>query len=155
MALFAVTFQEEALSACLDELLAHTKAHWEETQREHDLLPLDLDLDVYAFAEDQGKLSLMTVRADGALVGYCTSFLHQHLKSRQVLCAVMDAYYLAPAYRGLGLGKCLFAAVQHALKARGVEWIFGDTKAWHDLGAMFEKDGWSYVGKQYRKHIGD
>jgi GNAT superfamily N-acetyltransferase len=155
MALFTVTFQEEALSACLDEVLAHTKAHWEETQREHDTMPLDLDLDAYAFMESEGKLSLVTVRVDGILVGYCTSFLHQHLKSRQVLAAVMDAYYLAPAYRGLGLGKQMFAHVQHALKMRGVQRLFGDTKAWHDLGAMFERDGWQYVGKSYTKWIGD
>jgi GNAT superfamily N-acetyltransferase len=155
MAKCAVTVQEEALSACLDEVLAHTKAHWEETQREHDTMPLDLDLDAYAFMEAQGKLVLVTVRVDDVLVGYCTSFLYQHLKSRHVLCAVMDAYYLAPSYRGLGLATQLFAHVQHVLHGRGVQRLFGDTKAWHDLGAMFERHGWQYVGKQYTKWIGD
>jgi GNAT superfamily N-acetyltransferase len=149
-----VTFQEERFDACLPELLAHVKAHWEETQRDHATMPLDLDLDAYHFMEAEGKLALVTVRTEGQLVGYCTSFLQAHLKSRHVVCGVVDAYYLAPAYRGQGWGTELFQTVQQVLRARGVQRLFCDTKPWQDLSQMFERDGWRYVGKNYSKWLG-
>jgi GNAT superfamily N-acetyltransferase len=150
-----ITFQEEAFSAVLPELQVHWQAHYEETQREHDTMPLDVDLASYQFMEAQGELSVVTMRADEALVGYFVSFLHTHLKSQTVLCAYVDAYYIAPAYRGRGAGAALFRHAEGVLKARGVQRLFGDTKVWHNIGSIFRRHGWREVGVQYTKWIGD
>ena len=149
------TFQEETWAVAWPEIQPLTQAHWLETQREHATMPLDIDVDTYAFMDARGDLSIVTVRVHGVLVGYCTSFLHYHLKSKQVRCAVLDAYYLDPFWRGLGWGTMLFTAALDALKARGVQRVFGDTKPWQDIGAMFERDGWLFCGRQYTKWIGD
>jgi GNAT superfamily N-acetyltransferase len=150
-----ITYHEEPLRAVLDELQPHWQAHWVETQREHETMPLDIDLDAYFTLEDQGCLSVVTMRADGVVVGYMTCFLHRHLKSKGVWCGSMDAYYIAPAYRGQGAGAQLFLAAEAALKARGVQRLFGDTKLWHNLGPLLERQGWTAVGVQYTKWIGE
>lgn len=150
-----VIFQEEVFSAVLPELQAHWEAHYRETQREHETMPLDVDIATYQFMERQGKLALVTMRVADNLVGYFLAFLHTHLKSKQVLCAYVDAYYIAPAYRGRGGGEALFRYVEVILKARGVQRLFGDTKVWHNIGRMFARLGWTEVGIQYTKWIGD
>ena len=149
-----ITYQEEPFSAVLPELEPHWQAHYLETQREHDTMPLDVDIETYQLLEQQDAVSVVTMRADGVLVGYFVTVLAWHLKSRHVRMGSVDAYYIAPAYRRQGAGTALFQAAEDALRARGVQRLFGDTKAWNHAETIFERCGWWAVGMQYTKWIG-
>ena len=150
-----VTFQEETLDACLTELEAHWKTHYLETQREHETLPLDVYIDVYHGMEAKDMLSIVTMRADGLLVGYFVTFLGMHLKSRHVLVGSVDVYYVAPAYRRQGGARRLFQEAERFLRARGVQRLFADEKPWQPTGTLFPSLGWTPTGMHHTKHLGD
>jgi GNAT superfamily N-acetyltransferase len=149
-----VTCQEESFADVWPELEPCLDAHWREIAQDQDKMPLDVDVEAYKVLGEQGRLSVVTLRVTGELVGYFAAFIHHHLHYRQTLCAHVDVYYLKPAYRGQGYGRFLFQVAEAALQARGVQKVFAGTKVYADVSPLFAQGHWVKTETLYTKWIG-
>jgi GNAT superfamily N-acetyltransferase len=150
-----ITFQEESFTAAWPELEAHLCLHWDEVGQDRDRMPLAVDVGTYTFMEQQGQLSLVTVRSQGLLGGYLLSLLHTHLHAKTVLCAYVDVYYVVPHLRGQGLGIRLLEEAETLLRARGVQKVIAGSTVEHDASAVFARCGWRPAEMFYSKWIGE
>lgn len=99
MSKLAITYQVENYLEALPEIKEHYQAHWEEMAMYKDKIPLDMDYSKYEFLAKQELLHLLTVRADGELIGYHISVVSPHLHYKSTLHAMCDIYRLRPDMR--------------------------------------------------------
>ena len=124
--------------------------------------PLDVDWDLYATAEANGKLMLVTARADRALIGYTVSFLQNDPHRRTRLVCWVDTYWIRPDWREpngdslatLGsTGAQLIVATEDAAAARGAVKIVNHTRFWADNGPLFDMLGYKPIERVSVKRL--
>ena len=150
-----ITYQVEEWADCWREMSALWPAHFEEVALNRDKIPLDPDLDLYHDLAARGQVHVVTVRCDGALVGYHIAFVRPHIHYRSSLTAYSDVYYIDPAHRKGRAGVKLFTETEKFLRQRGVERMYTGTKMSKDMAAIFERLGWKEVERQFSKYIGE
>lgn len=150
-----ITYQEEALFDVWDEMSAHWPAHYAEVGLNTDKVKLEPDVETYRVLDSVGQIHVVTVRCDGALVGYHVAFVHPHLHYRSSLSAYSDVYYIDPAHRGGVVGFKLFIETEKFLKRRGVKRWYTGTKMKKDMARIFERRRFKEVERQFCKYIGD
>jgi GNAT superfamily N-acetyltransferase len=150
-----ITAQVEAWVSFLPELKPMLPGHWEELALNKDKVPLDPRWDIYQKMDAAGELLLVTLRKDGAAIGYFIGFVHPGLHYKTCLTYCMDIFYVHPDHRG-GNGGCLMIkCLEHELRRRGVQRIFMGTKNHKPAGKLFERLGYLEVETYYSKWIGD
>lgn len=122
-------------------------------------VPLDPNWDLYEKLEQQGLETCVTVRKEGALVGYAVYLLSPHLHYDHVV-AEADVFFIDPAHRSGWLGVKLFQLTEDLLREKGVSEICSRVKlhvkpgrGGRDLGMLFEFLGYRPVETNYRKRI--
>jgi GNAT superfamily N-acetyltransferase len=85
--------------------------HWRELALNQDTVPLDPDWDRFYALDVQGILRVLTVRAEGQLVGYVFLLLGPHLHYKSTLWAHCDMFWLDPLYRQGWTGVKMFKAL--------------------------------------------
>jgi GNAT superfamily N-acetyltransferase len=80
--------------------------HWREASLEK--YPLDPNWDLYYAWDVQGVLRVLTVRADGVLVGYLFLLLSAHVDHKTTLYAQAEKFWLDPVFRQGWTGVKLF-----------------------------------------------
>lgn len=121
-------FQRER---CYDwglEALPLFERHRQEIAHYQDI-PLDVDLDGYAAAEQAGQLRCFTARLSGMLVGYAVFLVGPNLHYRASLQARQDVLFVLPEHRNQGVGLELIRWSERALKAEGVQVLYQHIKA--------------------------
>ena len=113
----------------------------------------DPDDTQYEWLCDKGMLSIVTVRADGKLVGYHASFLKTHMHRRSLLTAYTDTFFILPEHRRGMVGYKLFKYVTEVLKRRGVKWIYAGVRLSNDVGLVLERQGYKKFEQTYLKVI--
>jgi len=83
-------------------------------------VPLDPDWDKYYALDIAGTLRILTVRVDGALVGYLFGLFGPHLHSARTMHSGVDMLWLDPLYRQGWTGFKLFKEFLRASKEWGV-----------------------------------
>lgn len=150
-----ITCQTEAWADARAEIVGYWPAHYEEIARDKEKIPLAPDFRAYDTFGASGELHVVTVRKDGALVGYHLSLVRPHLHYTTTLCAFVDIYWLRPDCRKGMAGVKLFKEAERSLKARGVKKVFTGTKLALDAGRIFERLGWHETERLFTKYIGD
>lgn len=150
-----VTFMVEKWSDCLMEMADLWNEHWEEVAINRDVIRLDPDIAQYNEMERAGSLHVVVGRYAGKIVGYHISIIRPHLHYRTSLSAFTDVYFIRKSHRKGMTGVRMFKAVEHTLKARGVQKMFTGTKKHLDMGPIFERLGWTPTETLYTKVIGD
>lgn len=150
-----ITYQVEDWADCWQEMSGLWQAHYEEVALNRDKIRLDPDLDAYHTLNANGQLHVVTVRENGALIGYHIAFVRPHIHYRTSLSAYSDVYYVKPEHRKGMVGVKLFIETEKFLKQRGVERLYTGTKMSKDMAAIFERLGWREVERQFSKYIGD
>jgi hypothetical protein len=74
--------------------------HWEETERDKDTVPLDVDWDAYRRFEREGIFRPIALRKGAKMIGYAAFHVHKMLHFRGLTAAVCDVIYVEPAHRG-------------------------------------------------------
>jgi N-acetylglutamate synthase-like GNAT family acetyltransferase len=149
-----IAFAVEPFSQMVNEVQALLPGQWRELARDRDI-PLVMDTERYREAEKQNILHVVTVRADGKLVGYyvCVVMGHLHYKTAGPM-AHTDLYYLRPEFRKAGgVGARMFLFLEQSLKARGVVKIYLSTKVHQDHSELFEALGYRLTDKIFTKRI--
>lgn len=107
---------------------------------------------MYVDADERGIGHIATVRDEGKLVGYAILAVmpHLHYKSAGPM-AMIDVYYLKPAYRKGGTGAKMIMFAELTLKAKGVTKVYFSTKVHLDNGKLLEALGFKFSDKVYTK----
>jgi N-acetylglutamate synthase-like GNAT family acetyltransferase len=126
--------------------------HYAELARDQERIKLDINEDLYVDADNRGIGHIATVRDEGKLVGYTILAVmpHLHYKSAGPM-AMIDVYYLKPAYRKGGTGAKMIMFAESTLKAKGVTKIYFSTKVHLDNGKLLEALGFKFSDKVYTK----
>lgn len=152
----AVVFQTERFDDVIAEAEPLLHKHWSELARNKDKIALAPDLSAYQRAADRGNLVICTCRAAGGLIGYACYFVVQRHLHYEVAWAISDVFWLDPAWRGQGIGRGLFEAVERALEARGVKVMHTTYKADHlAAGELLESMGHSLIEYGRAKVLGE
>lgn len=151
-----ITFQEEKIVDCLDEIKPLLEMHWEEVAINKDKIKLNPDYDKYISMEAAGCVYMVTVRDDNLLVGYFISFVVPHMHYKDHLFALNDILFLAPGYRGdYVTATGMFNAAEAQLKRVGVSVINLHMKTAVPFEALASYCGYDKIEYIYSKYIKD
>jgi GNAT superfamily N-acetyltransferase len=150
-----LTTQVEEFGPFCREVQPLLPRHWEELALNKETVPLAPDYDRYAHMDAQGMLSVVTVRAQGRLVGYSIMIVQPGFHYKTILEARMDIFWLAPEYRGRMGGVRLFKAHEAELKRRGVKRIYVGSKLHKDSTRLFLALGYHPIEQWFSKMVED
>lgn len=150
-----ITAQVERYTDCLPELREIYPIHWQELALNQDKVPLNMMWEVYEQHDANGALMLVTLRENGALVGYFIGFVYPGLHYRDCLTLTMDIFFTVPQVRGRTAALRLFRAVEKEAKSRGVQRVFFGSKNHRDSSRLFKALGYTPVETWHSKWIGD
>ena len=102
----APEFAWQRLNEIAHELPSLFLEHWRESSLDH--RPLEPNWDLYYAWDLNGTLRILTVRAEGALVGYLFMLLSAHVDHKTTLFAQAEKFWLDPAFRQGWTGVKLF-----------------------------------------------
>lgn len=149
-----ITYQLEPWAPFIAEVQPLLPKHWKELALNQDEVPLDPQYEEYARRDQAGQVLVVTVREDGAIVGYFIGFIAPGLHYKTCLTCTMDIFWLHPDLRGNGLGQGLFDTIEAELRRRGVNRFFAGCKLHKDVGHFFEKRGYVPVERYYSLWLG-
>lgn len=150
-----ITFQKESFVPFLAEVKPLFPAHWAELALNQDKVPLDPQYEVYLERAAHNEVLAVTMREDGALVGYFVGFIAPGLHYRTCLTCTMDIFWVMPEHRGAGGGFGLFKKVEEECRRRGVRRLFVGSKMHKDASWLFEKLGYQEVERYYSAWLGE
>jgi hypothetical protein len=75
----AMTAQEESWSQAIIEMTPLLESHYDELSLHKPFFPLAIAFDIYFAMEARGELLVVTLRTQGALVGYFVGFVRPGL----------------------------------------------------------------------------
>ena len=101
--------------------------------------PMRPDEDFYLGMERVGMIQLLTVRADGKLVGYCIMAIKPHPHYADILCGFEDTYYLSAPYRKGMTGVRLITESEKYCKKRGCKAVVFMEIASKQTASIFER----------------
>ena len=89
---------------------------------------LELDAEAHAMLDEPGGKAAFVAECDGVLVGLAEATLrHDHVNgTRSSPVGFLEGWYVAPAFRGRGVGRALVAAVEDWTRAQGCSELASD-----------------------------
>ena len=122
-----IHFSAETYDQIIDEIKPMLPEHWLELAVHKDI-PLDPDYDFYKRANDAGLLLILTVRDEGALIGYAIWVVKNHPHYKTHSWALNDIVWLRPDHRGFKTGRAFVMFWEAEFTSRGVHVVHVDTK---------------------------
>ena len=153
-----VTIQREALAPIAKEIMPLFRRHHDELAVDPKRAPLDVDWDLYLDLNLLGQLQILTVRANGALVGYIFNVIRPNPHKKSTRWCLVDMYWLDPIYRAGLIGYKLLRENEAFLKRIGIKKIaIGHKLHFRDgrVGKLFDRLGYTAEDVYYGKWIGD
>lgn len=152
-----ITAQIEGFCDRLEELKPLLPGHWEELALDKAAVPLDPQYEIYFRREALGELLFVTLRQNGAMIGYFIGFIAPGLHYKTCLTLTMDIFNIREDCRG-GIGALkLFRMVLKEAKRRGVRRVFLGRKMHSKINPdrLFRALGFAPVEVYYSKWLGD
>lgn len=138
-----LTAQVEQYKEVLDDHgKALLKRHHAEIALDQEEVRYDPDWARYEALDKLGQLSIVTLRNQGIIVGYCVMHVCPELHYRSTLTATMDIMWVAPEYRENMGGLRLMRAVHQELRRRGVKRVYMGSKLHKDISKLFTAMGY-------------
>lgn len=150
-----ITYQVEDWKDIWQEAVPLWEPHYDEVGQNKQKMELNPDLEKLDVLNGQGRLHIVTVRRDGALVGYHATIVDTLIHYKHILAGMSDLYWLHKDCRGAGVGIKMFKKVEETLKARGVKILYDATKLYLDHDRLFQHLGYKAIERRYSKWIGD
>ncbi len=155
----AVTLQWERFGLIAKEFPVLFKQHWAEIALNQDKIPLDPNWEQYFNFDLADVLNVLTVRANGVLVGYVFVLVFPHLHYCSTAWAQTDMFWLDPAYRQGWTGVKMFRETERHVKARGCKVLHVVVKLHFEagrgtLGKVLQRLGYKAVETVWGKFIG-
>ncbi|MCK4501198.1 GNAT family N-acetyltransferase [Candidatus Babeliales bacterium] len=150
-----ITYQEEELKNCLDEMKPLFTEHWEEIALHKDKIKLNPDYDKYLLLDSLGMLHTLTARDGDVLIGYFVSFIQPHMHYKDVDFAINDILFIHKDYRHGSVGYKLFKKAEASLKDKGIDVLIINSKVDKDFKPIMDKLGFNRIEYSYSKYIGE
>lgn len=150
-----ITYQEEELKDCLDEMKPLLEDHWKEIALNKEKVKLNPDYDKYLEADEKGLLHVLTARDNDKLIGYFISFVQMHIHYKDHLFAVNDILFIDKNYRKGSTGYKMFKKAEESLKEIGVDVLVIHSKVNNDFKPIMDKLNFERVEYIYSKFIGE
>ena len=150
-----ITYQQEFLETCVDDIQELIRLHWEEIATSKDKIKLNPDYDAYERLEQANILKIFTARDDGKLVGYFVVIVGVNLHYKDHLFAENDIIYLHKDYRKGFTGIKLIKFVEKYLKQDGVSVLKLNTKVHQPFDQLMSYLKFDLVERVYTKYLGD
>lgn len=148
-----LTAQVEPFPPFLEEVQPLLPRHYEELSLHKGRFPLNPQFEEYLRRDALGMVMVVTLRAQGELVGYFVGFIAPGLHYKDCLTLTLDIFWLAPEHRGNMGGVKLFKAVEAEAKRRGVAMLMMGSKNHKDTSGLFQRLGFEPVETYHQKWI--
>jgi len=145
----SITYQQEFLSMCQDEVIPLTKDEWLESG--HPTKELNIDCEAYSNMEYHGKLKFFTARDGKELVGYFIVILANPLTCKDILMGYYDSVYVVKSHRKSLVGMNLFKFVESCLKEDGVDSVVASSSKLNPIGNFLNRLGYNEIETKYEK----
>ena len=141
-----VEFAVESFRAITRELLPLFERHAEEVSvNRADPEP---DLATYFAMEDVKRVSVVTARSGGELVGYAVLLFANHLHFREKT-AYVDLIYLRPDQRKGMVGVLLLRHAKEQASNMGANRLYADSTALRDISPVLQRAGFVLESHTY------
>lgn len=148
-----VYFHTEKFDECIGEGRALLEKNCGEIYGTDDGLTFNMDDALYRAIEAKGKLSILTARDDGKLVGYSSMLISNHGHFKHLVAGVDDVHFLDPAYRNGMTGVRLIRQMESTMRERGCHFMTVRTNSQHNHGAIFERLGFRDFERVWFKRL--
>ena len=146
-----ITYQLERFSAVVDEIKPLIWDQWEGIAINKEKVIINPNYELYGQLDDSGILSIVTVRDDGALVGYCIWTVIFSFHYRDHRWAIADTIYIKPSHRKGFAAARLLKLSESVLRQRGVSVADIGSKVALDFGAVLKRRGWRHIENKHQK----
>lgn len=140
-----IEIKEESLSLIISDIQDLLEDHYQEVAIDKSLMRLDPDYDTYRLLDDAGRLTIVTVRDSGDLIGYFIVLIHPHLHYKNMTVANSDIFYIKNEYRGTGVSYRMFKYVIDLVERKGADCFYASYKTAHEHEKFFKKLGFFEV----------
>lgn len=149
-----VVFANEPFSEALPEYAEFVYEYWHNSPENDTTDRLDFNWDVYRILDEDGVLHLTVGRDNEKMVAAALYLLMMDIKRKWKKIATCDTFAVSRDYRGLGIGKQLYAAVEPSLIALGVNEIQNGYREVYNVEPLFPKLGFYAEQRMYVKKVG-
>lgn len=149
-----ITYQEEPLKDCLEEMKPLLEQHWKEIALHQDKIKLNPDYEQYLRLDCIGMLSTVTARDDGKLIGYFVTFIPPNLHYKDNVIALNDILFLNKDYRGGTVAYKMFKFAINVLVELGVDVIQVHEKKEHSFKPLMDRLGFEHIENIYSRYVG-
>jgi hypothetical protein len=149
------TFHVERYADAADELKPLHAAHWQETEKHRNSIPLNYDYEGMKRLDYAGGLVLFTIRRDGELVGQSTMKLHISMHSgTPVVMADEDSLFLRQDHRGGFMMVFFIRYMDDVLTALNVREVRVSSKLVNKADKLMIRAGFKPFATQLVKLLG-
>ena len=133
------------------------EAHYAETETRYKSHKVGVNYEHMGKCDDAGTMRCFGARLVDSqqLIAYLFVYISPSAHDSS-LCAVEDAYYIMPEYRGSGLARRLLQYSEKRLKELGVDYFFMSSKApvgGPNIGMFLETEGFKPTAIMYSKAL--
>lgn len=146
-----IDFKQEFIDDVEDEIIALGELHMAEVHHQHDLLPVDFDLDLYRKAEGLGLLKIFTARDEGELIGYVVVVITPDIHSKGNFLASDDGFFVKREYRKHGHGTRLLQFAETCLKEDGFATFHVSSTMMNPIDDLLLRVGYKEIERKYEK----
>lgn len=149
-----MSIQVETVESVRDDINELIYLHWDEIALNKDKIKLAPDWETYELLDKLGKLSIVTIRENGKLIGYCIEIMNKHMHYKNNIFAMNDIFFIHPDYRKSMKGVRLFKAVEKNLIKHGVDVWVVHIKTHMSAAPLLKRMGFGLIEENYSKYIG-
>jgi len=150
-----LTYKVVSLTEFVEATQPYWYAHWQEVGINQNIIPLDVDLDVYRAIEKAGSLVCILAYDEDVPVGYMIWFTRTNPRYKTSLSGITDIFWLHPEYRKGRHGLRMFQFAEQVLKGMGCQRLFGSCKVEHDLESLYLGLGFTPFEKSFTKLLSE
>lgn len=146
-----ITYQVEPFHIAWKDMEPLFPLHWDEVALNQDTIKLNMYTSEYQRLANAGQLELITIRADGDVVGYSSSIVNSLLHYQHVLAGNVEMFYLLPTYRKGWYGYKLLKHTRDHLLRRGCKQIAITCKVHNELDVtkILERLRFVFIEKRF------
>ena len=149
-----ITYQVEAASDVIDEMIKYNTMQWEEIKFfPHLEEELDIDIQTIMLASDSGHYVVLTARDNEKLIGYLTVVASHMLHHKEALLATEDAMYVDPDYRKQGIAQELLSRMITICSEAGVKYFSMTVTPTLDYSKLLERNGFTKGEVTYTRKL--
>lgn len=149
-----ITYQIDTAERILTEGIHLFIEHYKDIALYQDKIQLNPDVVRYMALEESGVLIPISVREDGALIGYSVTILLPSLHYKEHTYAMNDVIFISKEHRKGTVGIKLIKYTEKILKEKGISVYCINSKVHAPFFKVLERLGFTDSEHQYTKYIG-